>query len=559
MRVDLSDNPTLSQLLKRVHDCAITAQAHQDLPFEQIVEIVQPPRRMDQSPLFQVMFIWQTNEDDIIRLPGASLTPVEMSYDIVKFDLDLALCEHDGHIVGGLSYSTALFDRSTIERHVGYLECLIKAFVVDASQTVTDVDIISLAEHELLSKAWNAAATIYPDHLFIHKVFENQVVQYPDAIALVHEGQTLTYHQLNMRANALAHHLIDLGVKPDMLVALCVERSLSMVVGILAILKAGGAYVPLDPVYASGRLLDIISDASPSILLADRLGRDILGEEALSSMTVVDPNMIIEGSFDNADVDDLSSHNLAYVIYTSGSTGKPKGVMVEHRQVTRLFDATDDWYQFSSSDTWIMTHSFSFDFSVWEMWGALRYGGKLIIPSLDVVQSPDALYYLICEQGITVLNMTPSAFRPLIRSQVVSEHSDKLRYVILAGETLEPTILKPWYATRSEESPRIINMYGPTEITVYATYRVMKAKDCDQLMSPIGVRVPDLTTYILDSYGQPVPLGVVGELCIGGIGVTRGYLNRDELTSEKFPLDPFSKTKGARMYKTGDLARYLPD
>ncbi|KAF8943052.1 hypothetical protein BGZ46_006604, partial [Entomortierella lignicola] len=201
-----------------------------------------PPRRMDQSPLFQVMFSWQNNEDHIIRLPGASITPLEMSYGIVKFDLDLALCEHDGHIVGGLSYSTALFDRSTIERHVGYLECLIKAFVVDASQSVTGVDIISLAEHELLTKTWNAPTTIYPDHLCIHRAFENQVVQHPDAIALVHEGQTLTYHQLNMRANALAHHLIDLGVKPDMLVALCVERSLSMVVGILAILKAGGAY-----------------------------------------------------------------------------------------------------------------------------------------------------------------------------------------------------------------------------------------------------------------------------------------------------------------------------
>ncbi|KAF8946543.1 hypothetical protein BGZ46_005767, partial [Entomortierella lignicola] len=311
--------------------------------------------------------------------------------------------------------------------------------------------------------------------------------------------------------------------------------------------------------YASGRLLDIISDASPSILLADRLGRDILGEEALSSMTVVDPNMIIEGSFDNVDVDDLSSHNLAYVIYTSGSTGKPKGVMVEHRQVTRLFDATADWYQFSSSDTWMMTHSFSFDVSVWELWGAVCHGGKLIVPSHLTIKSPEDLYYLICEQGVTILNMTPSAFRPLIRCQAEIKQCDQLRYIILAGEALEPASLQPWYASRPEEPPKIINMYGTTETTVHASYRVMKSEDCQQTLSPIGVRIPDLSIYVLDSQGRPAPMGVIGELCIGGAGVTRGYLNRDELTSEKFPLDPFSKTKGARMYKTGDLARYLPD
>ncbi|KAF9080290.1 hypothetical protein BGX27_005545, partial [Mortierella sp. AM989] len=206
-----------------------------------------------------------------------------------------------------------------------------------------------------------------------------------------------------------------------------------------------------------------------------------------------------------------------------------------------------------------MTHTFSFDVSVWEIWGALRYGGKLVIPSYGILQSPDDLYRLICDYGVTVLNMTPSAFRPLIRSQAQSGQRDKLRYVILAGEALEPATLQSWYSTRSEDSPQIVNMYGPTETTVYATYRVMKAQDCKYTVSPIGVRVPDLSTYVLDTHGLPVPLGATGELCIGGAGVTRGYLNRTKLTSEKFPLDPFSKTEGARMYKTGDLVRYLPD
>ncbi|KAF8947229.1 hypothetical protein BGZ46_005625, partial [Entomortierella lignicola] len=382
-----------------------------------------------------------------------------MSYDIVKSDLDLTLSETNGEVVGSLCYSTALFGHATIERYVGYLQSILQAIVVDSSQSISAVDILSSSEKALLLDTWNVTDMTYLDHSCIHKIFEDQAASAPDAIALVHGDESLTYHELNVRANYLAHHLIELGVKPDTLLALCVERSFQTVIGILAILKAGGAYVPLDPVYASGRLLDIISDASPSIILADKFGRDTLGEETLSSMIVVDPSMTVEGTSDNPEVPALTSHNLAYVIYTSGSTGKPKGVMVEHRQVTRLFDATADWYHFNNSDTWMMTHSFSFDVSVWELWGALLHGGKLVVPTLDIVQSPDDLYSLICLQGVTVLNMTPSAFKPLIRSQADVKQSDVLRYVILAGEALEPANLQPWYASRSEDSPKIINMY----------------------------------------------------------------------------------------------------
>ncbi|KAF9179371.1 hypothetical protein BGZ49_005156, partial [Haplosporangium sp. Z 27] len=487
---------------------------------------------MDQSPLFQVMFTWQNNEADDIQLPGIFPIPVEMNYDIVKFDLDLSLWEANYEITGVLGYTTALFDRPTIERHVGYLQSILGAMVIDMNRSITDVDILSSDEKALLLEGWRPTEIAYPSHLCIHHTFENQVDRDPDAIALVYEGQALTYRDLNSYANGLAHYLIDLGVKPETNIAICVDRSPAMIVGVLAILKAGGAYVPLDPAYASERLLDIISDASPSILLADRIGCDILGEPILSSMTVIDPNTLMDGSGGNLIVPTLRPDHLAYVIYTSGSTGKPKGVMVEHRHVTRLFDATEDWYQFNSNDTWMLTHSFSFDVSVWEIWGALGHGGKLIIPSRQTIQSPKDLSVLIYEQDVTVLNMTPSAFRPLIKYHTEAKKCDKLRYIILAGEALEPAILKPWYDVRSEDSPRIINMYGPTEITVYATYRVMKAKDCDQLMSPIGVGLPDTATYILDSQGRPTPMGVIGELCIGGAGVTRGYLNRDELTSE---------------------------
>ncbi|KAI1288934.1 hypothetical protein EDD11_009530, partial [Mortierella claussenii] len=559
VRIDLSGEPSLSQLLDRVRLTAVAAQAHQDLPFEQVVEILQPPRRIDQAPLFQVMFVWQNNEEGELRLPGITVKPVEMSYDIVKFDLDLELYESNNEIVGELRYSTALFDHPTIERHVSYLQNMLQAMAADVTQPFATVDMISPSEQELVLQTWNFIGEPYPDQMCMHQHFEEQAARLPDAAAILYEDQTLTYSELNARANRLAHKLIDLGVKPDDLVALCVERSPALVIGLLAILKAGGAYLPLDPVYASERLVDILSDAAPSVIVADKHGRNIIGDATLSSLTVVDPTLPLESPIANPKVSSLNSRHLAYVIYTSGSTGKPKGVMVEHAQVTRLFEATSAWYQFNESDTWCLLHSYSFDFSVWELWGAFRYGGKLVLPSHNVARSPEDLYRLISEQGITVLNMTPSAFKPLIVCQSQSELRDQLRYVIFGGEALEPAILQPWYATRSEDSPVVVNMYGITETTVHVTYRVMKQEDCAQVISPIGARIPDLTSYVVDTRGRPVPLGAVGELCIGGAGVTRGYLNRPELTAEKFPLDPFSKSKGSRMYKTGDLARYQPD
>ncbi|KAF9353703.1 hypothetical protein BGX26_008545, partial [Mortierella sp. AD094] len=322
---------------------------------------------------------------------------------------------------------------------------------------------------------------------------------------------------------------------------------------------AGGAYVPLDPTFAGERLGDILADASPSVLLADDSGVAALSFSIPDSVEVVDPNGSFEKETVSPRIPSLTSSHLAYVIYTSGSTGKPKGVMVEHTQVTRLFDATAGWYSFDKSDTWIMTHTFSFDISVWEIWGCLRSGGKLVIPSYRATQSPEQMYRLICEHDVSVLSITPSALRPMIRFQEETDLSDKLRYIILVGEAIEPTILKSWYAKRLGNLPEVINMYGPTETTVYSAYRVLKAQDCNSSVCPIGVRIPDLIFYVLDIHGQPVPLGAIGELCIGGAGVTRGYLNRPELTSERFPSDPFSNTDGARMYKTGDLVRYLPD
>jgi non-ribosomal peptide synthetase component F len=385
--------------------------------------------------------------------------------------------------------------------------------IADSSSGVflQDLEVLPLKERELLIETWNQTKAASNDSPCTHHVFEQQVVVSPDSVAAVHDGQSLTYNELNERANKLANHLIGLGVKPDTFVALCVERSLAIMIGILAIHKAGGAYLPLDPVYSSSRLQDIIADAGPSIVLADSLGQLTLGADALLSLAVVDPNAEYNTSAENPQVRDLTSNHLAYVIYTSGSTGRPKGVMVEHAQVVRLFDATAEWYHFNKSDIWMLTHSFSFDVSVWELWGALFHGGKLIIPSHSTIQSPEDMYSLICAQGIflfvfsfsysstlssfqgiilklmlilfflsllgvTVLNLTPSAFKPIIRVHSESSLTDKLRFVILAGEALKAASLQPWYAKRSEDSPKIINMYGTTETTVHATYRVMTAE-----------------------------------------------------------------------------------
>ncbi|KAF9150966.1 hypothetical protein BGX20_005549, partial [Mortierella sp. AD010] len=556
VRIDLDDRGVKDRVLQTHADLArLLEHEHASLALAQRCSSIPAG-----TPLFSSMLNYRHNSTPSGN-ENDNLTGINIVEAIERTNYPFVMSIEDGGVSLGLTAQVVQpYDSSRI---CGYmqqsLQSLVNALDYSPEMPVQNLEILTSEERELQLHTWNNIDTSYPDDLCIHQYFERQVAQSPDAIALIYEDQSLTYRELNARANVLAHHLISLGVKPDTLVAICVERSLALVIGILAILKAGGAYVPLDPVYASDRLLDIISDASPSILLADELGCHTLGEAALSSLIVVDPNVQLEGFIENPDVVSLTSHHLAYVIYTSGSTGKPKGVMVEHSQVTRLFDATADWYHFNEDDIWMMAHSFSFDVSVWELWGALRYGGKLVIPSHHVLKSPEDLYYLICEEGVTVLNITPSAFRPLIRYQAEIEQRDQLRYVILAGEALEPAMLKPWYATRPDDSPQILNSYGPTETTVYSMYRTIKQEDCGQFVSPIGVRLPDLTTYVLDTQGKPTPLGVIGELFIGGAGVTRGYLNRPELTSERFLPDPFRKIKGARMYKTGDLVRYLPD
>lgn len=462
-----------------------------------------------------------------------------------------------------IDYREELFSKEEIKWFFNVMLAIMENTFEKPKQKVAEIEIISDEDKRKSLVEFNNPKLDFPSQVTIHELFEQQALNYPRDIAVTYGKEKVTYRELNERANQLAHYLQKKGVRPDTLVGLCVERSLEMIVGILGILKAGGAYVPLDSTYPEQRLQYILEDASIQLFVTQESLKELkwLPENVESICLDRDQDEIGKES-KTLPVSDVSSQNLAYVIYTSGSTGNPKGVMIEHHNVIRLFKATDCWYQFNEKDTWTLFHSYAFDFSVWEIWGALLYGGKLVVVPYWISRSPKDFYQLLVEEEVTVLNQTPSAFRQLIQ---VCEQEDKnknlqLRYVIFGGEALEPTSLLPWFQRYGEKKPQLINMYGITETTVHVTYYPITLDDVQHASrSNIGKRIPDLEVYILDAYQQPVPIGVDGELYIGGAGLARGYLNRPELTAERFIPHPFSSDPKARLYRTGDLARYLPD
>jgi amino acid adenylation domain-containing protein/thioester reductase-like protein len=464
---------------------------------------------------------------------------------------------------------TAETDRRIDPRRiVGYLSramnSLVAALESQLPVRALDLEIVPESERDLLLKQHNTKQILYQQEKPIHGLFEEQVARTPDAVAVEYEGQLLSYIELNARANQLARYLTERGVGPDQLVGICVERGLDMVIGLLGILKAGGAYVPLDPNYPVERLTYILEDADPKVLLTQGPLRQKLPDTRAEKIMFDEGWQEIarqpSGNLD-IDISGLKSHHLAYIIYTSGSTGAPKGVMVEHANVVRLFPTTREWFGFTEQDVWTLFHSYAFDFSVWELWGGLLHGGRVVVVPYLTARAPEEFYRLLCERRVTVLNQTPSAFKQLIAAQECNlQYEHALKVVIFGGEALEVPSLRPWVARNGIQSPRLVNMYGITETTVHVTYRELMAADIAVSgPSPIGVRIPDLQTYILDACFRPVPVGVTGELYIGGAGVARGYLNRPELMAERFIADPYSQEAGARLYRTGDLGRWRND
>ncbi|MBD0340874.1 MAG: amino acid adenylation domain-containing protein, partial [Microcoleus sp. Co-bin12] len=460
-----------------------------------------------------------------------------------------------------IMYDRSRFEQGAIERMLGHLQVLLEGMAANPHQPLKNLPLLTPAEKQQILIEWNGTKADYPQDRCIHQLFEAQAQRTPDAVAVVFEDQKLTYRELNERANQLAHYLQQLGVKPEVLVGICVERSLLTIVGILGIIKAGGAYVPLDPANPIDRTAFILQDASVSVLLTQETLLETLPEYSGKVICLeADSEAIAQNSTDNPN-SHATAENLAYVIYTSGSTGQPKGVLVTHGNVVRLFAATQSWYNFSEGDVWTLFHSYAFDFSVWELWGALIYGGRLVIVPYFVARSPIAFYELLCRERVTVLNQTPSAFRQLMQAEesVQTGNNLSLRWVIFGGEALELPSLKPWFERHGDRSPQLVNMYGITETTVHVTYRPLSLADLNGQGSVIGCAIPDLQLYILDKNRQLVPVGIPGEMYVSGAGVARGYLNRPDLTAERFISNPFSEKKEARLYKTGDLARYLPN
>jgi len=558
LRTDLGGDPSFREVLRRVRTVTLGAYEHQDVPFEKLVAELQPERSMSHSPLFQVLFSLTDGAQAASEFGDLRVRGVESDRGTVKGDVAVALSATPAGIVGEVTYATDLFDRATVERMMRHFGRLMEQVAEDADLPISALALLDDAERAVVVDEWNRTEAEYPAGRCIHAVFEAQAARTPDAVAVRFEDSSLTYAELNARANRIAHHLLRRGVGPETRVGLCLERGMEMVAAILGTLKAGGAYVPLDPGYPAERVAFTLSDAGVPVLLTQETLRATLPAQDGVELITLDgaADAIAAESAENPQ-SGATPESLAYVIYTSGSTGTPKGALIEHRNVARLFSATDAWFGFDDSDVWTLFHSCAFDFSVWEIWGALLHGGRLVVVPYHTSRDPDAFHALVRKEGVTVLNQTPSAFRQFMRADADHGGDLALRHVIFGGEALEPANLREWVERHGADRPRLVNMYGITETTVHVTYRLLSREDVfEGAGSPIGVRIPDLKLYVCDPHLRPLPVGVPGELYVGGAGVARGYLNRPELTAQRFVRNPFG---AGRLYRTGDRVRWLAD
>jgi amino acid adenylation domain-containing protein len=546
MRTDLSDNPSFREVLKRVREVCLGAYAHQEVPFEKLVEVLQPERDLSRSPLFQVAFGLQHAPRSPQRMQGLMVSGLAHESGTAKFDLSLAMTDSEQGLHCALEYNTDLFEASTISRFLEHFHTILVGIVAQPEQRLAELPLLSESERQQLLVDWNETQTEYPAGLCLHTLFEAQVERTPEAIALIFEDEHLSYRELNRRANQLAHHLQQLGVKPETFVGVCVERSPALLVSLLAILKVGGAYLPLDPTYPQERLAFLLADAQVSILLTQGHVRTGLPMHKASVICLDSDWQTLVQQCEENPHSPVHVENPAYVIYTSGTTGKPKGVVVTHQGIGNLAQAQGRTFAVRADSHVLQFASFSFDASISEMVMTLLAGATLYFaPQQQLLPGPD-LMHLLQEQAITVLTLPPSALTALPVEQALPV----LETLIVAGEACSADLVARWAQDR-----RFFNAYGPTEATVCAS---MGAYRAEQVKLSIGRPIDNTQVYLLDQYLQPVPRGVPGEIYISGVGLARGYLNRVEVTAECFVPHPFSTVSGARLYKTGDLARYLP-
>ncbi|HEX4966671.1 MAG TPA: amino acid adenylation domain-containing protein [Thermoanaerobaculia bacterium] len=545
------------ELVDQVGGTVAAAHAHGDLPFERLIDELGVKRSPSRSPLFQVMLILQTRPQDALSSPELALEPLPLAAPATRFDLTLDLAEWSEGLAGALEYSRELFDASTAQRLLGHLGVLLEGLAAEPGRRLADLPLLTEPERHQLWM-WNATGVDYPQGLCLHERIEAQAARTPQAVAVVFAGESITYGELNRRANLLARRLRSLGVGPEVLVGICSERSAEMVVGLLAVLKAGAAYVPLDPGYPASRLALMLEDAQVPVLLAQGRVADRLPSIGLASrLLLLDDSSkeLEEGSPDANLPNEAGSEHAAYAIFTSGSTGRPKGVVNTHRGIVNRLLWMQEAFGLTTADRVLQKTPFSFDVSVWEFFWPLMTGARLVVARPGGHQDPDYLIETIAQEGITTLHFVPSMFQVFLDAKGL-ERCAGLRQVIASGEAL-PAELSRRFANRLGEpfGVALHNLYGPTEAAVDVTFHTCRA---GEERAPIGRPIANTQIHLLDPEGEPVPVGVPGELYIGGIQVARGYLRRPELTAERFLPDPFGEL-GRRLYRTGDLARRLPD
>jgi amino acid adenylation domain-containing protein len=554
LRVRFSAEMTFRELMGQVRETALEAYAHQDLPFEKLVEELQPERTLSHSPLFQVMLDLQNAPMRDMELQGLRLTPLPFDSQMAKFDLTLTAGETDGRLSGLLEYNTDLFDAATIKRMMAHFERLLKAAVSDPDEQISRLPLLSDAERKQILFEWNDTQAEYDSTACIQQLFEQQVEANPEAVALVFKDERFSYRELNERANKLAHHLRRLGTAPETLVAVALERSADIVVAILGVLKAGGGYLPLALQQPSERLSFMLADAGVKVLITQST-LPIANWQSAIHVVCLDKEWpaIAKESAENPESGVLAD-NPAYLIYTSGSTGRPKGVLVSHQNLVHSTLARFSYYR-EPVNSFLLLSPFAFDSSVAGLFWTLCQGGMLVIPEEDSHQDPTQVEEVIARNSVSHLLSLPALHELMLR-QARPEQLTSLRTVIVAGETCPAELVERHFEALPQAA--LFNEYGPTEATVWSSVH-----DCQRLAErrpvPIGRPVMNTQIYVLDRQFQPVPVGVTGEIHIGGEGVARGYLNHPDLTAERFVPDPFSRTPGARLYRTSDMARFLVD
>ncbi|HEY9629833.1 MAG TPA: amino acid adenylation domain-containing protein [Coleofasciculaceae cyanobacterium] len=554
LRTQLSENPTVLELLDRVRETALGGYAHQDLPFEQLVEALQLERSLSHTPLFQVMFVLHNAPLPAIALPNLTVTPLETDSGTAQFELTLSMVETAEGLSGKLEFNSDLFDPETIAHMAGHYQTLLDGMVDNPQQQISQLPLLTQAEYHQILVEWNDTQIEYLPEQCLHQLFEAQAQRTPDAVAVIFENDQLSYRELNARANQLAHFLQQRGVGAETLVGICLERSLEMVVGLLGVLKAGGAYVPLDPTYPQERLEWMLSDAQVSVLLTHAQVAKTLPDHPANRIALDADWRAIAQASDKNPASEVKPSHLAYVIYTSGSTGQPKGVMMSHRAICNHMHWMQSAFPLTDADIVLQKTPFSFDASIWEFYAPLLAGASLLMAQPGGHQDMTYLIKTIADHQVTTLQLVPSLLRMLLE-QGGLETCRTLKRIFCGGEALSAALQKRLLASLEVE---FFNLYGPTETCIDATYWTNKGSSAQQTL-PIGRPIANAQAYILDNHLQPTPIGVSGELHIGGAGLARGYLNRPELTLEKFIANPFDPQPEARLYKTGDLARYLPN